>query len=267
VKRVILSVAAGLMLLGAGSALAEPVQAVQRWKLGAEISGIAYEEPGVMKEDGMMYGIAGSWANHRDGAMVRIEGKFSYGLVDYVNSGTLDDIDDYMLEFRMLWGRELPILKPAVVMAYAGLGYRYLNDDSGGRQTSTGAWGYERESNYLYIPVGVEALVGMDKGWSLGAALEYDVFLWGKQISHLSDVSLGYNDLENEQREGYGYRGSIELRKKWRSKEFAVEPFIRYWEIKQSDYQKVIYNGAIVGYGYEPKNSSRELGVRLSVIF
>ena len=234
-KRVILSVAVGLMLLGAGSAFAEPAKAMQRWKLGAELSGIAYEEPGVMKEDGIMYGIAGSWAKYRNETMIRIEGKFSYGQVDYVNSGTLDGIDDFMLEFRVLGGQELPILKPAVVMAYMGLGYRYMNDDSGGRQTSMGAWGYERESNYLYLPLGVEALVGINKGWSLGAVLEYDIFLWGKQISHLRDVSLGYDDLENEQREGYGYRGSIELRKKWRSKEFAIEPFIRYWEIKQSD--------------------------------
>jgi hypothetical protein len=264
VKKVILAAAAGLMLLGAGSSSAEPVQ---RWELGAELSSIAYEEPGVMKEDGVMYGIVGSWTNYHDRAMVRVEGRFSYGQVDYENSGTLDDIDDFMLEFRMLGGRELSVLKPAVVMAYAGFGYRYLNDDSGGMTTSTGAKGYERVSNYFYLPIGIEALVGMEKGWSLGAALEYDLFLWGKQVSRLSDANPSYSDIENEQSDGYGWRGSIRLRKEWGSKEFAIEPFIRYWDIKQSDYQPVLYNGVVWGYGYEPKNNSREVGVKLSIIF
>ncbi len=252
------------MLLGVGSSFAKPVRT---WELGAELSGIVYEEPGVMKEDGVMYGIAGAWTNRHDRSMTRFEGKLSYGQVDYENSGTLDNIDDFMFEFRMLGGKDLPVSKSTVVTAYAGLGYRYLNDDSGGMTTSTGAKGYERESNYFYLPIGVEALARMGKGWSFGAALEYDLFLWGRQVSHLSDANLGLSDIENEQNDGYGWRGSIRLRKKGRSKEYAIEPFIRYWDIKQSDYQYVLYNGVVWGYGYEPKNNSRELGLRLSVIF
>ncbi len=252
------------MLLGVGSSFAKPVQT---WELGAEISGIAYKEPGVMKEDGMMYGIAGAWTKHNDGSMLKAEARLSYGQVDYENSGTLDNIDDLMLEFRMLGGRVWPVSKSSTITAYAGLGYRYLRDDMSGMTTSTGASGYLRESNYYYIPIGVEALAGLEKGWSLGAALEYDFFLWGKQVSYLSNANSNYSDIENDQNDGYGWRGSIRLRKKRRSKEYAIEPFIRYWNIEQSDIKALFYNGVFEDYYVEPKNTSRELGIKLSVIF
>ncbi len=252
------------MLLGVGSSFAK---SIQTWELGAEFSGIEYEEPGVMREDGVMYGVAGAWTNHHYGSMVRIEGKLSYGQVDYVGSGTIDNIDDLMLEFRMLGGKELPVSKSTVVTAYTGFGYRYLRDDISGKVSSTNKWGYLRESNYYYIPIGVEALARLEKGWSLGAVLEYDLFLWGKQLSYMSDVNSNYNDLEHNQNDGYGWRGSIRLRKKGRSREYAIEPFIRYWDIEQSDIQALFKNGVFKDYYVEPKNNSRELGIKLSVIF
>ena len=52
-----------------------------------------------------------------------------------------------------------------------------------------------------------------------------------------------------------------------RSKEYAIEPFIRYWDIEQSDIQALFYNGVLDSYWVEPKNSSREVGIKLSVIF
>jgi hypothetical protein len=263
-KKRILSVVICLVFLGVGSSFAKPVQT---WELGAELSGIAYKEPGVMKQDGVMYGIAGAWTKHYDGSMLKAEARFSYGQVDYENSGTLDDIDDFMLEFRMLGGKELPVSKSSTITAYAGFGYRYLRDDMSGRTTSTGAAGYVRESNYYYIPIGVEALTRLEQGWSLGAVLEYDLFLWGKQVSYLSDANSNFSDIENDQNDGYGWRGSIKLRKKGRGKEYVIEPFIRYWDIEQSESQDVFYNGVLWGYGYEPKNNSRELGIKLSVIF
>jgi hypothetical protein len=199
--------------------------------------------------------------------MLSIEGKGSWGQVDYENSGTIDNINDYMLEFRGLGGYAFSVSRAITLTPYIGLGYRYLNDDMGGKISSTGAAGYERESNYLYSPAGLEALADLGGSWYLGVTAEYDIFWWGRQVSHLSDVNSDYNDLENEQHEGYGLRGSVRVQKKYGRASFAAEPFVRYWNIKKSDTADWTYRGTRIGYGVEPKNDSTEIGLRLTVRF
>jgi len=220
----------------------------------------------VMKENGWMYGIVGSYTYH-DKLLLKAEGRLSYGWVDYSNSGTMDDIDDYIWELRGLGGYDFSVLKASILTPYIGIGYRYLNDDMSGRVSSTGAYGYERESNYIYSPIGVRFITDLKNGWSFGAMAEYDIFWWGKQISHLSDVDPGYNDPKNRQTRGYGLRGSVELQKKVKKVDFAIEPFIRYWNIKESKHTDWTWYGVKIGEVYEPKNHSTEYGINLLVRF
>ncbi len=125
-----------------------------------------------MTNEGTLYGVVGSYTFYRhriggenalDGedansvswSTLKFDGRLSAGEVDYDGSymdGTplsTRGTDDLLFDVRLLWGRHW---QPAEVISgvYAGLGYRYLNDDS-----SDQLGGYERESNYLYIPVGV----------------------------------------------------------------------------------------------------------------
>lgn len=263
--RKLLTLTICFMFVGVGTIFAEPLPK-HTWELGTEISHITYKEPDVMEEKGIMYGLLGSYT-YRSKYMLRAEGRFSYGQVDYKNSGTLDNIDDYMWEFRGLAGYDFPILKTSILTPYIGFGYRYLNDDTSGMTTSTGALGYERESNYYYSPIGIETITELDNGWSIGTTLEYDYFWKGVQKSHLSDAVASFNDLENDQNKGYGVRGSIKFQKKGEEIDFLIEPFIRYWNIDKSEEQDVTYAGVIVGYGYEPKNNSTEIGIKFAAKF
>jgi len=70
------------------------------------------------------------------------------GWVDYSGSGTLDK-DYYKFRGETYVGYRLEKFTPII-----GLGYRWLYDDSGGQTSSTGALGYDRQSQYLYIPAG-----------------------------------------------------------------------------------------------------------------
>jgi hypothetical protein len=247
------------------SVLAEVELERHAWVLGTEISHIKYEEPDVMEEKGMIYGVASSYSYHNR-LMLRAEGKGSWGQVDYKNSGTLDDVDDYMLEFRGLAGYDFPILKATVITPYIGFGYRYLNDDLKGT-TSTGALGYERESNYYYSPIGIETITELDDVWSMGVTVEFDYFWKGIQKSHLSDADPLFNDLENDQDDGYGVRGSIKLLKKGEMINLIIEPYVRYWNIKKSEEEPVTFAGVIFGSGCEPKNNSTEIGGKIAVQF
>lgn len=258
------------LFIGVENGSAEQLQK-HTWELAPEISYIEYKEPDVMKEKGYMYGIVVSYTYH-DKLMLKAEGRLSYGQVDYSSpiSGTIYFIDDNICELRGLAGYDFPVSKTSFLTfltPYIGIGYRYLNDDMSGKVSSTGAGGYERESNYIYIPVGVRLITNLKNGWSVGAMAEYDIFWWGKQISHLSDVDPGYNDIKNRQTRGYGVRGSVELQRKAKNVTFGIAPFIRYWDIKESKHEAWTWYGIIIGEAWEPKNHSTEYGINLLVRF
>lgn len=238
------------------------------WDLGMELSHITYKEPDVMKEEGMMYGLNGSYA-YRQGVVFKTDARLSFGEVDYSSpsSGNMDGVDDVLFEARETIGYDLSVSDTAQIMPYIGFGYRYLNDDSSGMSTSTGALGYERESNYFYLPLGVDYIKELENNWFFGAILEYDYFLKGVQKSHLSDANLGFADLENDQNKGYGCRASFRFKKQGEKIDFLVEPFVRYWNIKKSKEQSVSFAGVIIGTGYEPKNNSTEFGIKVAVKF
>jgi hypothetical protein len=250
-----------------GIAFAEPSQR-HTLDVAPEISHITYKEPGVMQQEGTMYGITFSYA-YRHNVMVRAEGRIGRGQVDYesYNTGTLQNIDDYVGEIRASVGYNFPVSRTTTVTPYIGIGYRLLVNDMAGMISSTGHSGYRRESRYQYSPIGVETITSLGNGWSLGATTEYKHFWKGEQTSYLSGVDPLFNDLVNKQRHGYGIRGSVKLQKKTEMLDFAIEPFVRYWHIQRSENADLTYSGDIISYGYEPRNHSTEFGVRLAVMF
>ena len=67
-------------------------------------------------------------------------------------TGTMEDIDVEILNLRALYGIQLS----DKLMLKSGLGYRYLYHTWEPRQSSTGAFGYDREQFYTYIPITAE---------------------------------------------------------------------------------------------------------------
>lgn len=244
----------------------ESIIAKHTWEIGPEISHIKYQEPDVMKEEGIMYGINASYTYHHN-LMLKAEIGYSYGYVDYKNSGEVDNIEDYLFEMRVLAGYDFSIDESSIITPYIGFGYRLLYDDMGGMVSSTGALGYDRKSQYYYIPIGIETFSDISNGWFFGITVEFDYFWEGKQTSYLSDADPGYNDIGNKQKDGHGFKSSLKFQKKGENVGYAIEPFIRYWKIDKSEVETITYNGALWGYGWEPENESTQVGIILSIIF
>ncbi|MBU4313119.1 MAG: autotransporter outer membrane beta-barrel domain-containing protein [Candidatus Omnitrophica bacterium] len=253
------------VFIGAGRGFAEPLKE-HSLGVSTEISYIMYDEPNVMEEKGLMYGIGASYTFRKD-FMFNVDARYSYGHVDYKNSGTIDSIDDFMLEFRGLLGYDFSKYEGYGITPYIGLGYRYLNDDSSGMISSTGDRGYERESNYFYTPIGIEIINPLNNDWSMAAIFEYDYFWKGIQKSHLSGAVPSFSDLENDQNDGFGLRASLRFQKKGEKADFLIEPFVRYWDIEESETANITYNGVLWGFGWEPENNSTEIGIRLAAVF
>jgi hypothetical protein len=238
------------------------------WEIAPEIFYMEYEEPGIMTNKGTLLGVGVSYAYHKQ-FMFKLEGRASYGKVDYnsTNTGSDKNIPDTLFEIRGLLGYDIKLSESLTMTPYIGLGYRYLQDDSSGTITTTGARGYLRASNYYYNPVGIETVMVLDHGWSFGVTAEYDYFLEGRQKSDLSNANSNYNDLTNRQNSGYGVRGSIQIRKHVTDHFYFLEPFINYWEIDKSDDANITHAGVIWGYGWEPKNRTTEMGLKLGIGF
>lgn len=239
------------------------------FEIAPEISYIKYEEPGVMEEKGMMYGISASYAYH-DKLMFKAQGKFSFGLLNYEGStwgGTplnIEHIPNYLWEFRGLVGYDITVFKSTVITPYLGIGYRYLNDNPQEKY----AFGYKRETHYLYSPIGLEVFTKLNEQWSLGAEVEYDVFLWGRQKSHFDYSNPGTDVTYNVQRSGYGVRGAVRLVRKGERIGFVLEPYVKYWSIDESSDSEVSYMGFPIGLQViEPKNRSTEIGCKLAIMF
>jgi hypothetical protein len=235
------------------------------YEFGPEIFFHQYQEfmdgENLMKEKGTLYGVAFNVYNHLWAAdskkksgvpikwMTGFESEFAYGKVDYDGArwdGTpLNEsgLDDFLVNFRFLGGLDFPI-NDTLLTPYLGLAYRYLFDDS-----SSEPGGYLRESNYFYLPTGLKVDCYKRDSWSIGGRAEFDLLLYGMQISEI----LG-TDFKNRQDSGYGFLVCIDIIKRCDNLNFKIRPFVRYWNIEESD----IDSGVI-----EPENVTTQYGMQL----
>lgn len=245
--------------------------ALQRitWEIGAEVYSFKYVES-VMEEEGAFYGLNfdctwRNWVPERQaeslpdgGPMFGFEGRVAFGQVDYdgaLSDGSplvINNVNDAALETRALFGADW-LRTEHMHTVYAGIGYRYLNDD-----LSVDPAGYDRESNYVYLPLGYRFDAGLDAGWSWAAGIEYDLFLWGSQRSDLSEADRTLPDVDNRQDKGFGYRASFRLLHKQTESVFIIEPFFRFWDIDDSRIS--------LGF-FEPANETTEYGIRVIWMF
>jgi hypothetical protein len=114
--------------------------------------------------------------------------------------------------------------------------YRYLFDGELGAISTSGATDYDRKSNYLYSPIGMESTFRLGGGWSIGVAGEYDLLWHGWQYSEFGDfvipleipIFLPNFVAKNDQEDGWGARGSIKVVKNFGKVDFVIEPCYRF---------------------------------------
>ncbi len=243
------------------SVFAEQIQ----FELGVSSYSHDYEEPGLMKESGTLTGIDASII-YRDGIFAQLSVENGKGNVTYDGTGTTTDVPDNLYEYRALIGKDL-LAGQWRVTPYLGYGRRYLNDNSQSMISDESGIGYERQSEYSYVPIGISMRYQV-AGWALTPTVEYDYFLEGTQTSYLGyldPILTGtYQDVTNKQNEGMGYRLSVKLTKYLpNNMAFGVEMFYRYWDIGDS----VVFIDSDLNGWMEPANTTEQLGIRASMQF
>jgi hypothetical protein len=264
-RRLWVLILASTAALAAGAAPAQettpsnPLLTRSGWEVGGQVAKYHYEEPNFALLKGNRGGVVGAYTfTSPNRVYSRIDGRVSYGSLKYEGSGTQDNNPDWILEARAVIGRDYLVSENVALSPYIGLGYRYLYADGRG-YTSTGAVGYRRYSDYVYVPLGLTARFRTGERWVIAPTVEYDAFLGGRQYSQLSDTGIGYSDASNTQNHGYGYRAYLTFENgRW-----AFGPWLQYRNIKDSDIVPIGLGKAAL----EPANWTREYGVELRYRF
>lgn len=256
---------------------AMPLTTMSGFQIGLQFSRYEYQEtvPGndnFMNLKGPNFGLVMNGTKaYASGLFWGAEVRGVYGMMDYsggnvdlstgdVTPTTKSNEDNWILEPRLFvgqdyvfndafWGHANFALSP-----YIGFGYRYLNNDGRGTDSSGVDAGYRRHSNYLYFPFGVTNRFMVTDKMRASLNLEYDQLIYGWQKSELGDAISGAGDLENGQKKGHGFRGS--LMAEWPKWSFG--PFFNYWDIKKSE---VACDSSSSLCGYEPQNETWEYGI------
>jgi hypothetical protein len=228
---------------------------------GLQVSNYQYTEPGLMKDSGLLYGIAGSYVmNIAHWGYWGVDLEYMAGVLTYEGSIQSSagggaktplkaDTKDSLLGVRGVFGVSVRGFMP-----YIGIGHRFLYD-----RVQHEA-GYRREVLYNYIPLGLR--YDLSRGRSvLSFVAEYDLFIGGETTSHLEDVSESYPTITHDQEKGRGHRFAISYRRSFGSLSLTFRHYYRYWNIEDSN-KIYLADGSGLYYAYliEPHNKTQMWG-------
>jgi hypothetical protein len=252
--------ALGLAWLAPGVATA---QTKGGWDLGPEGYYYSYREPNFIHQIGGFAGVNTSYTYKIGPAFLIGNGIFDLGYLNYKSNGTgnLNGKVNAVGDFRVLAGYDLMQNDWFGISPFTGLGYRMLYEWGGGRTTTTGAVGYDRFSQYVYIPAGLGFSFFAGGGWFIRPSAEYDFLVRGQQTSYLSQVGAN-GDIKNQQNHGYGLRATLLFERG----AVAFGPFVRYWDIGESK-PAFFSQGGVEFVGTEPHNKTLEAGATLRFHF
>jgi hypothetical protein len=230
--------------------------------LGFQISDYRYREPGLdVNIYGPKYGLNLLLTGKvTDNAFIAADLRGALGWSNYTGSGRHNDNFEDLGDIRLLGGYDF-FLDRFSLSPFTGIGYRDLYSDDRGR-TDTGFYGYRRENQLLYLPLGIEPRFRVTPESRVAVDMEYDYVITGWQSSKLSDVTPLLPDLTNTQRSGNGFRGSV----MWEMPTWSAGPFFNYWNIDQSDSTcaTTLY---VLACGHEPSNHTFEFGGQFRLHF
>ena len=204
-------------------------------------------------KQGMKYGLHGKYTfQPKSKYDFSAEGIVSKGEVDGSSAtGNLENEKDFSFEARTLIGKKFS--KDS--KWYSGLGFRYLENDSHGRKSDKGFWGYTRRQNYYSF------IAGLSKKFSknLEGEIEYN------QVFGTATATHKNNDTIHEQNDSYiqpfgaGARASLKYSKDIGKAKIYGSVFTRNFLVGPS---------ATDEHGmFEPINFTLENGVNIGVGF
>lgn len=221
------------------------------------------------------------------------------------------DFTQQSLEVRGVGGYDFMIADNTRLTPFIGLGYRFAYDPSGSAldipqegisdpSSSTDFLPtfdelhrhYSSKLHSFYLPIGLMTNSDITENLSFGLNLEFDYVFIGIQRSSFSDLGVLYvedggdertsqlADFSTNLRGGIGLKGAARVTKKQQKFDWYVEPYIRYWSLREASEQyefdlsdgekRILYHDAAFTRPYkhiEPDNTTTEYGLQIGVVY
>ena len=184
--------------------------------------------------------------------------EYSFGNIDYTSAGTGTMKKEYYKGRLEYYISTISRVGANDLKPYIGLGYRDLLDDSGFKRSSTNHLGYDRLSQYYYIPIGAIWYINDE----LSLKSQYNHLLRGKQTSFLNEILPNDYSTNPEKTQRFGWGIDLTLRSKFNDR-WSTYGFFRSWNIEDSD----LTSCSPLIYCMEPKNQTHEIGAGISYNF
>lgn len=224
---------------------------------------------------GLEFGINGSYQlTYKDSFFVRPEGRVTYGFTEYSQPndplGNQPHIPDFLFETRLLTGWHFHPIKPLTIAPYTGIAYRQKENDGSQVKGKDNLGGHKRVNKLWYLPLGLRGQYDLNNRWFVQGVAEYAFLLKGEQLSY--DTTIYPSPLSFKQKKGYGLKGELLTGYNFDKVSVSAGPYVHYWNINRTknegysakDDRGRIYTG---GLACEPKNSTKELGLKVNFIF
>lgn len=239
--------------------------------LGVEAFDYAYRErqdgATIVRDDGVFGGVALDYIETiGSAAFLRARIRSSWGSVDYrADEDRIEGVNQDIAQVEFHLGRDISIGR-ATLTPFAGLGGRLLVDNSGGKLSTGGKAGYDREVSYTYVPIGAGLSAPLGKGWRLQTSAQINLLFGGDVRSEFSDVDPELPNVRLDLNGGLGLEASTALAVSLGRREIAFGPFVRHWRLRTSNERVLTDEDGSIAI-FEPRNRTTELGVRLSFAF
>lgn len=253
-------------------ALARDTAARGGFELGAEIYDYSYRErfegATVVRDDGTFGAFTANYVETLSrGWLLKARLTLGWGSVDYAsNAGSrLRNVPQNMGQLELLVGRDFAV-GDATVTPFAGLAARVLNDHSGGKTSSDGLMGYDREVGYGYVPIGAAVRMPAGGGRALALSGQINFVANGDVRSRFSDAGPELPDVKVDLQGGKGWELSAAFEMPAGQRRLSVGPFARSWRIDRSESLVFVEPEGTIEL-FEPKNRTWEVGLRLGFAF
>jgi hypothetical protein len=224
---------------------------------------------------GLEFGINGAYQlTYQDSFFVRPEGRVTYGLTEYSNAGgSVQDarhIPDFLFETRFLTGWQFHLAnKSAMIAPYTGIAYRQKENDGSDGKNKANLGGRKRINKLWYVPIGLRSQYDFTNRLFVQGMIEYDWMLKGEQLSYSTNYYPSPSVFK--QKNGYGLKGELLMGYHFDKVSLSAGPFFNYYSIAKTKkirrYMKDEDGEVWNGDSYEPKNSSKEIGLKVNVTF
>jgi hypothetical protein len=259
-----LAVAASLLLVpAAGTAASDPHLQLDAW-LGAGALDFDYRESdsGVVldREEGVLPGLNAGLRLAQGALFAEGELRVAGGHVDYRSATVTTRTDETILDTDLIAGYTPYVRDRASLALYAGLGYRHWQRDI--RSTAT-ASGLDETYRWGYGSLGVRATRAVGARGQLRADLRLTRTL-APEIT--IDYTAGYDTQTLQPGGENGLRAAIGYEHRVRDGiSLFVSPWYEYWKLGRSDTGLLLQNGIPVGTVFEPRSTTRNLGINAGV--